>query len=161
MSKSVTFLFMPSPPLAKCSQSRNTRGPDSGLHPPSPLPQIPEMYKVLTCDGGWGRPRGPRAPPLDPGSGRRIFLWREGGGSLGTQSAWGRQGLPPPALGLGDWEAPCSSWAGGTRKREPSACSLKRVGVGVGTEGASEPCGGRTGGTQGEEGRPWVSQRMG
>lgn len=96
------------------------------------------MYKVLMCDDGLGKAKGTKSPTPGPRQQQENFpLEGEQGQPQVPRVLRGRQGLPPPALGLGDWETPCSSWAGGTQKREPSACSLKRVGMG--TEGASEP----------------------
>ena len=94
MLEPMAFLFMP-----PTKYSRNPRGPDSGFHPPSPLPQArePGACQVLLLMILWGRPEGPRTLALDAGSRSRTLLL------LG-----GRRGLPPPPRGRGSGVRVCT-----------------------------------------------------
>lgn len=141
MLEPMAFLFMP-----PTKYSRNPRGPDSGFHPPSPLPQArePGACQVLLLMILWGRPEGPRTLALDPDSRSRTLLL------LG-----GRRGLPPPPRGrgaggggwLGAWETPCNLGPGEKWKG----------GWGWGTGMFLNPCESKR---SGKEGRPWGSQGM-
>lgn len=99
------------------------------------------------CDDPPGEAKGTWSPTLDPGSSRTLL--REGGAQLGSQSAV-REGGPVPAAatttGAGALGDSMQSWAGGNWKREPSARSPKRMGLGV----SLRPCEGTRGGDGGE-----------
>lgn len=132
----MAFLFMLP---TKCSQSRNPRGPDSGLHLPSPLPQArslePEACQVLLCDDPLEKAKGIKDPGPGPGqqhqnsppAGGEFCHHHHGGWELGKLDA---------ILGLEGNEKGGYSWGKGV---------------------FLTPCEGRC---SGKEGRSWGSRRM-